>query len=751
MISRQPVAMEKEQGSGMKPSLFRSRRVLICAVAFLLVGGVDAARAAGPLHQDRQTVTSAQGVVKRLLGARANGFKLELIPSENGHDVFEVEGKNGTVVVRGTSAIALTRGVYHYLRYATHSQVTWSGEHLNLPKPLPDYPKTRVSSPYNLRLYYNVCAFGYTTAFWGWKEWERELDWMALHGINMPLAMAGQEAIWQKVWNSYGVTNDELKDYFTGPAFLPWHRMGNINKHDGPLPQGWLDQSRELQKKILRRMRELGMQPVVPAFSGFVPPAFERHHPEVKTQKLASWADFGKEYQTELLAADSPLFEEIGKKFIEEYRKEYGQYHYYLSDSFNEMEVPVTETGRYDELAAYGKAVYNSIVAGDPNGVWVMQGWLFYNDSKFWDKPSVQALLRDVPNDRMIIIDLANEFWHGWKVHDGFYGKEWIYSVIHNFGGNNPLNGALRFFGEDPAKALNDPSRGALVGLGLSPEGVENNEVIYEILTDAGWTGQPIDLDRWLADYCASRYGSYPEAMKEAWQSLEKSVYSRPHGNVRFGFQRRPSLTPRGEAQGGPDVAHACDLFLSSAGSLGSSRLYRNDLAELVVQYAGGITDSLLRKAGEFHRTSRFGLRDTMVAKSLLLMREIDKLLAGRPDRRLERWISDARQWGKNEKEKNYYEADAKRQVTVWGGPVLSEYAAKVWSGLIRDYYADRWRLYYKSLKEGKSFDLRQWEEKWIVTPNDLSRERKVADLVRGSRDLKRLTDDIVAKYLALK
>ena len=735
----------------MRSISIRSCWLHVCAVAVVLISVAGSASARDSSKEKRQAVTSAQAVIVRLLGARASEFKLQLMASEGGNDTIEVEGTNGKVIVRGTSPVALTRGVYHYLRQATHSEVTWSGKHLVLPKRLPDYPKTRVSSPYKLRLYYNVCAFGYTTAFWGWKEWERELDWMALHGINMPLAMAGQEAIWQKVWNSYGITNDELKEYFTGPAFLPWHRMGNINKHDGPLPQGWLYQNKELQKKILRRVRELGMEPVVPAFSGFVPPAFEKHHPEAKTLKLASWADFGKEYQTQLLSADSPLFDEIGKKFIGEYRKEYGQYHYYLSDSFNEMEVPVTETGRYDELAAYGKAVYKSIVAGDPNGVWVMQGWLFYNSSKFWDKASVQALLRDVPNDRMIIIDLADEFWHGWKVHDGFYGKLWIYSVIHNFGGNNPLNGALKFFGEDPAQALNAPNRGALVGLGLSPEGVENNEVIYELLTDAGWSDKPIALDRWLEEYCAARYGDYPEAMKEAWQLLVKSVYTRAHGNVRFGFQLRPSLTPKGEAQGGPGVAQSCDLFLSCAGSLGSSQLYRNDLVELVVQHAGSTVDSLLRKAGAFHRASKFGLRDTMVERSLLLMGEIDRLLAARPDRRLERWIAYARAWGRSQAERDYYEADAKRQVTVWGGPVLSEYAAKVWSGLIRDYYAERWRLYYKALKEGTSFDLRQWEEKWITTPGNLSPEKKVRDLVRGSRDLKHLADEIIAKYLPLE
>ncbi len=34
---------------------------------------------------------------------------------------------------------------------------------------------------------------------WDWARWERELDWMAMNGINMPLSSTGQEFIWRKV------------------------------------------------------------------------------------------------------------------------------------------------------------------------------------------------------------------------------------------------------------------------------------------------------------------------------------------------------------------------------------------------------------------------------------------------------------------------------------------------------------------------------------------------------------------------
>jgi alpha-N-acetylglucosaminidase len=704
---------------------------------FLLLILIRSQAGAGQIAGDSQAkLQSARSVLSRVLGERAGEFNLEIFESGGDRDTFEVEAAGGKVTVRGNSAIALTRGVYFYLRNATHSQITWSGEHLNLPKSFPDFPVTSIATSCKFRLYYNVCAFGYTTAFWDWKRWERELDWMALHGINMPLAMTGQEAIWQKVWNSYGISNDELKEFFSGPAFLPWHRMGNLNKHDGPLPQDWLDKSKNLQKKILNRMRELGMTPIVPAFAGFVPPTFKKHFPSASVLDMAPWAGFDANNGTHILSPKSELFVEIGKKFIEEYRKEYGECHYYLSDSFNEMEVPVTKEGRYDELADFGEAVYRSIAAGDPQGTWVMQGWLFYNDASFWDTLSVQALLKRVPNDRMIIIDLANELWHGWKMQHAFYGKQWIYSVIHNAGGDNPMYGPLKFFAEDGAVALNDSAKGNLVGYGISPEGIENNEVVYELLTDAEWSSKPLQLDAWLKEYCISRYGGCQPAMEEAWKILVNTVYDKEKFNVRFGFQKRPELKPEGEAASAPEIEKAVKLFLSCANELGESQLYRNDLIEMAGQYCGNAIDRYLNYAGAFHEKKDNASRDEAVGIALDLIKEIDKLFASRNDRRLERWIEFARAWGESDAEKNYYERDAKRQVTVWGGPYLSEYAAKLWSGLIRDYYANRWKFFYKHIDDVKPFDLQQWEEQWISSPGNLSPEERFADPIAGSRQI---------------
>ena len=78
----------------------------------------------------------------------------------------------------------------------------------------------------------------------------------------MPLAITGQEAVWQKVWERYGLSDEQIRSFFTGPAHLPWQRMCNLDYWEGPLPQEWIDGQAELQKKILKREREFNMTPV---------------------------------------------------------------------------------------------------------------------------------------------------------------------------------------------------------------------------------------------------------------------------------------------------------------------------------------------------------------------------------------------------------------------------------------------------------------------------------------------------------
>lgn len=663
-------------------------------------------------------VKSARNVIQRTIGDRAKEFNLESTVSDKNTDYYELSAVDGIVTIKGSSSIAITRGFYEYIRANGFGMVTWSGERIDLPAHLPDYKQSIVKSPFEFREYYNVCTFGYTTVWWDWKRWERELDWMALHGINMPLAMVGQEIIWTRLWESFGVSRDELNDFFTGPAFLPWQRMGNVNKHGGPLSDEWMENQKILQHKILDRMHELGMTPIVPAFSGFVPEAFERMYPDEKLMKNSKWGNFPDGYQTYVLNPGSELFIKIGKAFIEEYEKEYGKFDYYLADTFNELKVPVSADNRYNELAAFGKAVFKSINSANEKATWVMQGWMFGNDKDFWDQESVKALLRDVPDDQVMILDLANEMFEGWKIHKSFFGKKWISSVIHNFGGNNPLYGDIKFFAQNWADVLNSSDKGKLIGAGLSPEGIENNEVIYELLTDAEWSSNKIDLNEWIKSYTKSRYGSNSENIVKAWQLLIERVYTHSSLNFKHAFQFRPSSSPTSNVRDTVGLKKIAELFLSSYDECKKSQLFINDLIEVTAHFASTVIDKKLKEVFDADKSHEYDLRDILITEVIDMMRLLDNALSTRDDLRLQKWIKTARSFSDSEKEKDLLEKNARTQITIWGGPDLYDYASKLWSGLISEFYLKRWELYFDELKKGKSNnvilpEIIKWEEDW--------------------------------------
>lgn len=667
-------------------------------------------------------VTPAKHVIERQIGEKVNGISFQQINPVDGKETFEIEAKEGKLTLKGSSTVALCYAFHTYLREACHSMKTWSGEHLELPSLWPDYSLRKQTTPYNFRYFLNVCTYGYTTPYWDWARWENEIDWMALRGVNMPLATVASEAIAERVWLQMGLTKEETREFFTAPAHLPWHRMGNLNTWDGPLSDEWQKSQIELQHQIINRMRELGMQPIAPAFAGFVPMAFAEKHPDIKFKHL-KWGGFDDKFNAYVLPPDSPFFEEIGKRFVKEWEKEFGKNTYYLSDSFNEMELPVAKDdveGKHKLLAQYGESIYRSITAGNPDAIWVTQGWTFGYQHDFWDKASLQALLSHVPDDKMIIIDLGNDYpkwvWgteQTWKVHDGFYGKKWIFSYVPNFGGKTPLTGDLQMYATSSAEALKAPSHGNLIGFGSAPEGLENNEVVYELLADMGWTDQAIDPEQWMPSYCTARYGAYPESMKNAWELFRKTAYSSLYSYPRFTWQTViPDQRRISKIDISDDFLHGIELFLASADSLNRSKLYVNDAIEFASYYIAAQADKLYKQALTEDAAGKPVAAYQHLNQAIDLLLNVDKLLASHPLYRLEEWVKLARNSGTTPAEKDAYEANAKRLITTWGG-FQEDYAARFWSGLIKDYYIPRLKLYF-SKQRG---DLDNWEEEWIRTP----------------------------------
>jgi len=683
----------------------------------------------------------AYQVLERLIGESAKDIHLILTENDGVHDWFWVKAINGKVTIEATTQVALSYGAYSYFKDIGAASISWEGKRVSLPTRFPDYDSGTVETPFTYRAYLNVCAYGYTTPWWDIKRWEQEIDWMALHGINMPVSMEGQEIVWQQLWNEYNIPNTELANYFSGPAFLPWQRMGNIAGHLGPLPQTWVNKKHLLQKKILQRMRTLGMQPITPAFNGYVPEHFVKKYPNAKIHKMKPWSMGFKE--TYWLDPADPLFTKIGKRFIELYRNTYGDSHYYLLDAFNEMTPPIDEKNRYRELAEYGNTIFQSIRAGNPNGIWVMQGWMFGHNKEFWSAQSIQAFLSKVPSAGMIIQDIGNDRYGVWESAQAFYGKPWIYGFIHNYGGSNPVYGDFRSYNEQVSSLLLNKEKGNLVGFGAFPEGLNNNSVVYEYIFDLAWSNQKDSLEDWLAVYTQARYGKTSANILAAWKLIEEAVFQTKYWHPRWWngagaylLFKRPTAKII-EFQGHPGdtkkLGRALGMLLKETGEYKQAPLFLHDLVDFSRHYITLTIDSLLIEMVRAYQENDPDRGDLLTGKILTLVEGVDLLLGTQPES-LTTWLGAAQKYATNAAESAYYVHNAKTQITIWGGEdSLKDYASKAWQGMYKDFYWPRWEIFIIQLKQsilsGEPFDenktrlyILKWEKQWIANTGEIDR-----------------------------
>ncbi|XP_063404463.1 alpha-N-acetylglucosaminidase-like isoform X4 [Mytilus trossulus] len=656
-----------------------------------------------PADAQQRTVTA---LIQRVVGARASQFKAIVNPAlaPNRIDTFHLVNENGTVTIGGSTGVAVAMGLYYYLTNYCNCQITWAGQQLDIPKELPKLPKSGVTVSANdrFRYYQNVCTVSYSFVWYKWEDWEKQLDWMALHGLNLPLAFTGQEAIFQRVYMKMGMTMKDMQTHFGGPAFQAWSRMGNMRGWGGPITQTWLNDQLILQHKILDRMRALGMIPVLPGFAGHVPEALSRIHPKANISQLGDWAGFSKKFCcTYLLDFGDPLFKEIGVSFIKEMEYEFGVDHIYNVDSFNEMK---PKSGSAEYLQEVGSIIFDVLQTGDPDAIWLMQGWLF-QDKQFWQQAQIKAMLTSVPEGKMIVLDLFSEVSPIYTYTESYYGQPYIWCMLHDFGGTMELYGALDSINTGPFEGRN-MTNSTMVGLGLTPEGIYQNEVIYEFFMENVWRKQPRDITKWISDFTRKRYGKYNKFVDLAWQYLKKSVYNSTAGHEDFSTDvivtRRPRYRNRLRPQvwfDPEDLYAAWDLLILSADQYKNNSLYQYDLVDVtrnslqiisIEYYNKMIASVMINKTEDFLINSRLLLE---------LLNDMETLLASDSHFLLGKWIAAAKSWATDISESFNLEFNARNQVTLWGprGEIL-DYACKQWSGLLKGYYIPRWELFVEML-----------------------------------------------------
>lgn len=670
------------------------------------------------------------GLLERIDPGASKKFIIQVKKRQS--DFFELDQKGDKVVIRGNNYINIATGLNWYLKYYAGIHLSWNGMTAKLPESLPKV-STPVRKETNLSLRYdfNYCTYSYTMAFWDWKRWEKEIDWMALHGINLPLAVVGQECVWKNMLEKLGYTKEEINKFIAGPAFLAWWAMNNLEGWGGPNPDSWYTQQEALQKKILKRMREYGIEPVFPGYSGMVPHDANKKL-GLNVTEPALWNGFTR--PAFLLPTDS-RFNEIASLYYKELEKLFGKANYYSMDPFHELE----DAGSVDFDAA-GKAVLKAMKDVNPKATWVIQGWT--------ENPRPE-MIKNLNNGDILILDLFSEcrpMWgipSIWKREKGYEQHDWLFCMIENFGGNVGLHGRMDQLLNNFYLTKNNPLAAHLKGIGLTMEGSENNPVMFELMCELPWRPEKFTKEEWLKDYLFARYGVRDEKITQAWSILADGIYNCPFGNNQQGphesiFCGRPGLnnfqaSSWSKMQNYYDPTSteaAARLMLEVADKYKGNNNFEYDLVDIVRQSLSDrgriVYNQTIADFKSFDKKS-FAAHSQEFLNILLAQ---DRLLGTRSEFRVGRWIEQARNLGTTPEEKDLYEWNARVQITTWGNRVcandggLRDYAHKEWNGLLKDFYYKRWAAYWQTLQDvldGKpmvELDYYAMEEPWTLAHN---------------------------------
>jgi alpha-N-acetylglucosaminidase len=506
-----------------------------------------------------------------------------------------------------------------------------------------------------------------------------------------------------RTFRDVGYSDGEIRGWITQPAHQNWQLMGNLCCFNGPIGNSLLRKRVSSAQRIIARLRELGMTPVLPGFYGIVPADFQKKFPAAHVIPQGEWAGFTR---PGWLDPRDPMFAKLAAAFYRNQRELFGDSSIYDMEVFQEGgssgDVSVPEAAR---------DVQNALSAAHPGAYWMMLAWQ--------GNPR-QDLLGGVDRRHLFIIDIDHDRVPRDDRQKDFRGAPFLFGGIWEFGGRTTLGANIGNITERLQRL--GRTNGNMAGTAVFSEGMDNNPFAFDLFTEMAWRSEPVDTAEWAGDYVRRRYGAADLHALAAWKVLLNTAYGIHIDDVNFNSERdaaqeslfnaQPGLTADRASNWSPQaMRYDAEVFkralpemLKVAPALRASETYQYDLVDIARQTLANESRVLLpqiKTAYDGKDRPRF---EALTQSWLRLMDMQDQLLATNRFFLVGAWLADVRPWASNLTEFARLEYDARSILTTWGDRKASEdgelhdYGNKDWAGLTRDYYRARWQTYFESL-----------------------------------------------------
>jgi len=616
------------------------------------------------------------------------------LPDDLGEDGFLIrsaqDGDVDYLVLVGGSPRGTLYAVYHYLE--TFCRVGFFGDGERIPH-LDEIPISGIDvierPRWPFRQYMMDCE--YTSYWWDHEEWKREADWAAKHKFNVLSSNFDFTATWRTVWKRFGV--DVPPTSLTAPPFHPWAGWHNWAMKP-PYPARFQEFQAELAGQFVDYGRSLGIK-MAPDFTGFigqVPREFYKAYRDRARFIEVGWAAF--EPPGVFLHPDDPLYGQLCKAFAEEYVKRYGSDHLWAGQSFCEMrrtENP-KETLAFEVTLA--KKNLEAIRSVDPEAVLFTNSWTFLARSKEY----VKAFLDALPDDGYQVWEMPSDYrsrQRQYRELDYFHGKPWLFGFLHSYGGTTMLHGDLVDLIRRGQEVAADPRADRCLGMGLQPEALRHNYIVFDLLSRVAWNPTEMELDAFLKDYAERRYGSESTPnMVACFNELVASVYGEPGIEVplymlRIGNRRLDPDKPLGLDQAKrftPHLQKALEIALEESSRLQSSPLYQHDLIDIARQFLSDLFNMHVAHLVKAYRTQDREAFDREVKALRQILDDQEMLLSSSDYFCLAPILAKAQSLPGAPAN---YDERIRDILTVWADRIL-DYAHRDYYELVRFYYRPR-------------------------------------------------------------
>ncbi|MCD6505010.1 alpha-N-acetylglucosaminidase C-terminal domain-containing protein [Candidatus Poribacteria bacterium] len=600
-----------------------------------------------------------------LVAQFAEEGRVKLSADYPGLDGFIIKILPQTLVLGGSTDPGTLYAVYYLLENFCHVGFFQDGEHIPQRSTITLGEIDVAERPYfEIRQYLQTCAFGYTTSYWEWEDWKRELDWMAKRYLNTMMVDWGHPE---------------------------WRRIADY-------------------------ARKLGIKTILPgAGLGEVSEEFMREHPNVRYVKM-QWIE-AKPYF--VIHPSDPIFMERGVETIRRNIRTYGTDHIYNVDPYSEQTVFLQPEEVRRMRIDFARATAAYIKEADPQGIWYASGWALLAPP--WPEETAKAFLEAIPEDMFYICDIWADENSIYRKYHYFYGRDWGFGVLHSFGGDDTMRGDLAGLIRKVQQVVNDPKADRCKAFYINPEIIHYNILYFDLAARLSWDPRKVNLEDFLSRYALRRYGEESAAdMLRCLKLLAESVYSTSSRDTEPYYQHRiyPPLAPnRNKYAHLRELEEALKIALGERMRQRDNRLFANDLVDMMRQYIAELSNYHLEELyqafvdGEKERFEQ----EASVLK--ILMDGLEEVLFSREEYRILPIIEKAKRLHRDRDPADVERSIKDGMFTFVSTPWLRDYQSKDMFELVRFYYRRRLEAFVAALREA----LKKRSKGVPTTPNLLS------------------------------